>query len=351
MAIFAHGRAAAAEKILVIRRDNIGDLVCTTPLFAALRKAMPEAWIGALVNSYNAPVLDRNPDVDAVIPYTKLKHLAPGDSALAALGKRVAAFWRLRQAKLDVVVLATPGLATRGLRLAHWLAPKQVAGFDDGSALAGTLDLRVPLARLDRVAPHEVDRVFALARLFGIDGAAPPLVLNADPAEVGKARAALGAGPGHRVAIHISARRPAQRWPAERFVELIRALGKLDAVAMLLWSPGPESHPQHPGDDGKAAAIMQALGAQARAVAYPTERLPALIGALAACDGVICADGGAMHLAAALGKPIVALFGDSPVERWRPWGVAHRVVRPDSRNLADLPIDVVLAAYRDLRSA
>ena len=58
-----------------------------------------------------------------------------------------------------------------------------------------------------------------------------------------------------------------------------------------------------------------------------------------------------MHLAAALGKPVVALFGDSPVERWRPWGVAHRVVRPESKNLADLPLEPVLAACRELFEA
>ena len=43
-----------------------------------------------------------------------------------------------------------------------------------------------------------------------------------------------------------------------------------------------------------------------------------------------------------------ALFGDSPVERWRPWGVPHRVVRPESRNLADLPLEPVLAAWDEL---
>ena len=39
------------KQILVIRRDNIGDLVCTTPLFTALRRRFPDAWIGAFVNS------------------------------------------------------------------------------------------------------------------------------------------------------------------------------------------------------------------------------------------------------------------------------------------------------------
>src|SRR6185295_13092380 len=108
-----------AVKILVVRRDNIGDLICTTPLLAALRQRHPEAWIGALVNSYNAPVLDRNPHVDAVFAYQKLKHLDAGESALAALRKRAGMLWRLRQMQLDFVVLATPGLATRGLTLAR----------------------------------------------------------------------------------------------------------------------------------------------------------------------------------------------------------------------------------------
>ena len=49
------------KSVLVVRRDNIGDLVCTTPLFTALRRRYPDAWIGALVNSYNAAVLDRKP--------------------------------------------------------------------------------------------------------------------------------------------------------------------------------------------------------------------------------------------------------------------------------------------------
>ena len=73
-----------------------------------------------------------------------------------------------------------------------------------------------------------------------------------------------------------------------------------------------------------------------------------MIAALSLAGRVICPDGGAMHLAAGLGKPIVALFGDSPVERWRPWGVPHRIVQPASRNLADLPLGDVLAAHAAL---
>ena len=338
-------------KILVVRRDNIGDLVCTTPLLAALRRRHPEAWIGALVNSYNAPVLERNPDLDAVFAYQKLKHLERGESALASLAKRAGMLWQLRQMKLDVVVLATPGLATRGLTLARWLKPRSIAGFDDGSTRAATLDQRVMLPPRD--TRHEVEQVFALAGLFGIEGSVPGLVLVPDPREVDNAHALFAARSGRRIAVHISARRRAQRWPAARCAELIRRLASdYAAQTMLLWSPGAANHPQHPGDDEKAAEVLRTIGDdRAAVIPYPTARLSSLIGALAACDVVICSDGGAMHLAAALGKPVVALFGDSSVERWRPWGVTHRIVRPESRDVADVQVADVLAAYAETAPA
>jgi len=344
-------------KILVVRRDNIGDLVCTTPLLSALRARFPDAWIGALVNSYNAPVLERNPDLDAVHSYRKLKHLQPGESALAAMGRQAGALWRLRQMNLDAVVLPTAGRTTRGLTLARWLNPVRIVASDSGDARTSALDARIALSPLDGV--HEVDRVFALAKSFGIEGVPPPLTLIPDPQEVHKARASIGAHAGerrgHTVAVHISARRPAQRWTAICFADLIRGLtSKHGANVMLLWSPGAPDHPQHPGDDQKAAEVLDALrtggAAAAVVVPYPTSTLSGLIGALAACDELICSDGGAMHLGAALGKPIVALFGDSPIERWRPWGVEHRIVRPASRVVADAPVADVLAAYSEITS-
>jgi heptosyltransferase-3 len=69
-----------AAKILVIRRDNIGDLVCTTPLISALRRRHPRAHIAALVNTYNRQVLEGHPDLDAVYAYAKAKHRLPGQS-------------------------------------------------------------------------------------------------------------------------------------------------------------------------------------------------------------------------------------------------------------------------------
>lgn len=334
-------------RILVVRRDNIGDLVCTTPLFTALRQRFPQAWIGALVNSYNAPVLAGNADLDEVLAYTKLKHIEEGGSAFAALRRRIASLWKLRRMQLDYVVLATSDFVPRLARLARWLAPKQVAGFSDGSARAArALDLAVPIAAL--AGAHEVERVFSLARLFGIEGPPPALKVFPDPAELANAQGKVGAR-APRIALHISARRPAQRWPAERFAALAERLHREhDATVALLWSPGPAHHARHPGDDDKAKQILAMAGSKARLIAYPTERLAQLIGALAACDAVVCSDGGASHLAAALRKPIVCFFGDSPAERWRPWGSPLRLLQPATRTVADIGVEEAASAFASL---
>lgn len=325
------------KSVLVVRRDNIGDLVCTTPLFSALRRRYPGAWIGALVNSYNAAVLDRNPDLDQVLVYTKLKHLDPGQSALGILARRVSDLWGLRRRRLECVVLATPLVVPRARALARLLAPGRIVGYTEDL-------LRQVQGR------HEVERVFTLAPPLGIDGPIPPLKVVPDPALTEKAKVALKAPRSLTVAIQISTRRPAQQWPAERFVELVRRLDALGVGSMLLWSPGPREHPRHPGDDEKAAEISARLAAVKSFVAYRAGPLPELIGALAACDAVITSDGGAMHLAAALGKPIVCFFGDMPPEQWRPWGVPHRVLRPPSRQAADVTVEETLAALRELTS-
>lgn len=325
-----------SPRILVIRRDNIGDLVCTTPLIGALRKRYPDAWLGALVNSYNAPVLTGNDDLSEVIAYTKLKHLDGSQSTWKLLGARLSDLWRLRRAQLDSVVLATTAVSARNESLARWLAPKTIVSYD------------APLARRME-GRHEVERVFALGAQFGIEGPIPLLKVVPDHSAIERARTAFGPNQGPRVAVHISARRPAQRWPAEQCAELARRLhGEHGVHCMLLWAPGPATHPQHPGDDEKAARVRTLLGTDLPAVFYPTAQLSTLIGALAACDAAILPDGGALHLAAALGKPTVALFGDSPVERWRPWGVPYRLLRPTSRQVRDISVNEVIATYASL---
>lgn len=338
-------------RILVIRRDNIGDLVCTTPLIAALRAKFPDAYLAALVNSYNRDALAGNPRLDAVFAYTKAKHRDEGESLLGAYFNRIRVFLALRRLRFDYAILATPQYQPHALRFARAAGVAKVIGFTDAQGQYG-IDLAVPYGGGGTL--HEAEDVFRLGMPLGIGGSVPPLEVFADRAAVERVRQALVASAvtdaGPLIAVHISARKPSQRWPAERFAEAIRELHVRHAARfVLLWAPGSEHNPQHPGDDEKADAVIRRV-AGLPLLAWPTAQLADLIAALSLADAVLCADGGAMHLAAGLGKPIACLFGDSGPSRWQPWGVPHVVLQPASRDVADLSVAEAVAALEKLIS-
>ncbi len=327
---------------LLIRRDNIGDLVCTTPLISALRRRYPQAHIAALVNTYNRQVLDGHPDLNAVHAYAKAKHRLPGESRIALYRDRFALLHGLRAQRFDYALLASPQPGASALRFARWVAPAHIAGYAEPS---GAVDLALASSG---EALHEVEAVYRLGRLFGIEGAPGKLSVAVEAAACERTREALRSLPVGRklVALHISARKPSQRWAAARYAELARALGE-GFNFLLLWSPGAEDHPQHPGDDGKAHAVLEAA-AGLPILAYSTRELKDLVAALAVADYVICSDGGAMHIAAALAKPIVCFFGDSDAARWHPWGVPYRLLQAKSRDAADISVAAASAAFREL---
>jgi ADP-heptose:LPS heptosyltransferase len=337
-------------RFLVIRRDNIGDLVCTTPLIAALRERYPEGHIAALVNTYNRAVLAGNPDVDAVYAYEKGKHRGAGRSILAVYADRLRMVLALRREKFDYAILATPGFAAHALRLATLAGARHVLGYVEPGKAHPRLDMTLPY---DRSAErHEVEQVFTLLEALGIRGSPPATRVFPDPGErrdLEKSLPSIGQD-APIVGVHISARRIRQQWPAANFAALIRAIASRHAVRfLLLWSPGEADNPMHPGDDDKAREIVKICGNIAL-LACPTKTLSRLIAALSLCDCVVCPDGGAMHLAAALAKPILCLFGDSPPERWRPWKTQHELLRPESRDLRDLEVDQALAGFERLRA-
>jgi heptosyltransferase III len=322
-----------AVRILVIRRDNIGDLVCTTPMLHALRTQLPDAYLAALVTQYNAAVLARNPDLDAVHSYTKAKHRAEGESILGIYARRLKQVMALRDEKFDWVLLPG-GPQASSLRTARGIRAGRMLVRDHEDAVAGA---------------HEVEQCCHLLPRMGLNYEAPPLRLEADLAEsahiVERMRGQWQDRPQNVIGLHISARKVRQRWPLERFIELARRLhAATHAALMLLWAPGAANDPLHPGDDEKSAAICAALP-DVPILPMPTRRLDSLIAALSHCDRIICSDGGAMHLAAALGKPIVCLFGNSDAGRWRPWRAPHELLQPPSHNVTDVSVDQVLAAY------
>lgn len=331
------------HKILIIRRDNIGDLVLTTPLIAALRERWPKARMDVLVNSYNAPVLANNPDISNIYAYTKGKHRESGETLWRAVSDKMLLLLRLRRFAYERVILANSGFDRRSLALAHWIAPHRIVGFADPKRA----DARLTYALQPLVGVHHVESLWPLAQALGVTQA--PSVAKIWPDAILQ-QLAKPKGERPLWGVHISARKPSQRWQAEHFVDWMAALaGEVDF--RLFWSPGAENDAKHPGDDGKARTILTQAAARGIPLeAWPTQTLPELIAGLSVCSGVLCSDGGAMHVAAALGLPMVAFFGQSDATHWRPWGVPHVLLQPPSRQVSDVSVSEALNAWRQLQA-
>lgn len=333
-------------KFLIVNSANIGDLLVSTPTIAALRHAYPCARIDAFVNSYNAPVIANNPDINHVYYYTKAKHRLENQSVLGVHWRRLCLLWKLRRQHYDYIILAGNGFAIRPYRLARLVGSKHLIGFRPPDHIPAGMDVAVVLKNSER---HEVVKMLDLLAPLGIVlPKTPKMVLQPSIKSVEQARQALQpfkvSDQSITLAVHISARLPSQRWSAERFAELMQRLYREKRCRfMLFWSPGDENDPHHPGDDKKAATIMQDCN-ELPVLAYPTHKLEELIGGLSVCDAMFCADGGAMHVGAALGLPIVCLFGDSHANNWHPWGVPYKVLQPVSKEVQDVSVDEACAA-------
>jgi heptosyltransferase III len=341
-------------RLLLIQRDNIGDLVLSTPFIRLLRARFPNARIDALVNSYNAPVLGRNPHIDAVVTYVKWKHRPERQSLLQYCREAAQMCYELRKVKYDVAFLLNRGYQWSALRLALASGAQNVAGFTDSHGLLKRgVNLPVSIASVTHL--HMVQRAAALLQV-GDPNARDTAIANLDmpPCEVfpdptlreeltSKLRASGILPCPLLIAVHISARLIDQRWPAERFVELIRALhAKLRSAVLLFWSPGAETNRFHPGDDAKGKYILD------RCAGLPVygvqTTLSELIAGISLARLMICSDGGAMHVAAALRLPIVGMFGETVVALWHPWKTRYVALRAPSLKVIDVSVADALDA-------
>jgi ADP-heptose:LPS heptosyltransferase len=190
----------------------------------------------------------------------------------------------------------------------------------------------------------EVQRVWELGERLGLKGIPGLLELPPhlyQPSHNKKGEECLG--------IHISARRLRQQYPTKQWIELIHKLNDLNPKPTfhVFWSPGDLNNPIHPGDDKKAKILKNALK-NLPIKFIPTLTLESLIKGIQTCDSMIMADGGAMHIAAALNRPIVALFGDSNPKRWRPWGVPYTIMQNKTEHVKDIEASKIVDAWLNL---
>jgi ADP-heptose:LPS heptosyltransferase len=313
----------ARPRLLVVRTDTAAGFVCTLPLLRALREGHPSAWLGTLTTEGVAPLARLHPDVSEALA-------APRDGTRGVVAP-ARLMLSLRARRIDDIIVADAVPAQRLVALLRRTGARRVVQADaDGSS-----------PRM-----HEIDRVLALGASFGARPRVRAGRLYPESAEVMRVRAALAARGRDMqrplVGVHVGGAEDAERWPAERFAALMRQRNDRDgSTFMLLWSPDDRRDPD------EAALVAREIHTRLIGVPclrWPVAGLAELIAALGECDSVIAPMGDVPHLAAAVGRPVVALCGAVDAQRWRPVGVAHELARAPAGSLADVTVAQAFAA-------
>ncbi len=341
-------------KILIVRLGSLGDIVHALPVAAALRGRFPDAQLDWLVDARYRAILDYVSIVSRRVVVNARSTAKPPDGSVPAARAFgggtgwAAAVAELRRSRYDVA-LDLQGLLKSAL-LARLSGASRVVGF-------ARPHLRERGARVfysETVDPggarHVVDKNLAVLASFGITGAPRRFPLDVPPSPiVADVHARLGlSGDRSFALVNPGGGWPNKRWPADRFGAAAAALHLRHGLrSAVLWGPGEE-----------ALARDVAAASGGAAVSAPPTTVADLVRLARAARLVISGDTGPLHLAAAAGAPIVALFGPTDPQRNGPWDPAditlsrfdacvchyQRRCRRQTACLADVSVEDVVAA-------
>jgi len=343
----------AYRNILVRAPNWMGDAVMAIPTLSALRARFPAARVTLLAKPPVAALFEQHPDVDQIIVYER-----PGRHA-GGVG-----LWRLiqllRTKQFDLALLLQNAFEAAFIAAVAGI-PTRVGYTTDGRRFLLTKSLKPDT----HTGTHQVTRYLALLqRLEGVAGSIqegmPYLVVTAgEHGDAGDLLESEGVAPGERlIGFHAGAAYgSAKRWPPDRFAAVADALVARFQIRPLLFGSAEDVSVVDKMRSGmKYPAIMLAGKTTVR-------QMMALI---ARCQMVVTNDSGPMHVAAALGRPVLAIFGPTHPEATSPKGAlsrivynkvacapcAHRICPIDHRCMAGISVEeVVESAGRLLESS
>jgi lipopolysaccharide heptosyltransferase I len=292
------------NKFLIVRLGSLGDIIHAVPVAAALRRAFPQASIDWLVDMRHREFVELVPVVNRRI----VVNTSSATSLSSALGD-------LRRARYDVA-LDLQGLLKSGV-LARLSGASRVIGFPADL-------LREKAARFfytetaGDTAPHVIDKNLSMLKAVGVR--MPDVEFPLDDRSRGvaaEARLRLGIADGQAFAVlNPGAAWPNKRWPPVYFAEVSRALAKRHGLrSLVLWGPGEEQI---------ANAVVAA--SDNTAAVSPATSVADLISLMKAAALMISGDTGPIHIAGAVGTPLVGIFGPTDPQRNGPWTEEDLVV-------------------------
>ena len=305
------------KRILIIKPSSLGDIVHALPVLAALRRADPGADIAWLASRSFAALLEGHPLLDEVIVFDRARYGKMLRSG-RALGDFLRFLRELRRRRFDLVV-DLQGLFRSGF-LAFASGAEQRVGFAAARESAGLFYTQ--RVRCPPDARHAVEKNLCVVAALGLRTDRPQFPLGLRLEEIRAAKTLLTTAAGGRpvktfTAVIPGARWETKRWRAERIAALIDRMHEESLPSCVLLGSAAE---RPFADRVVAACHSPAIDLVGRT---SLRELAALLGL---SDRVICHDSGPMHIAAALDKPLVAIFGPTDPACTGPYSPDARIV-------------------------
>ncbi|KPJ59912.1 MAG: hypothetical protein AMJ46_09060 [Latescibacteria bacterium DG_63] len=292
-----------SERILLTRLRYIGDVVLTTPCIRRLRESFPKAEIAYLTQAPYGQILDNHPFLSNTI--------SPDLATLGTAGT-MKLMWELRRSHYDIAIdlFSNPRSA---LLTACTMAKKRVGTHHFWRTWAYNVNVRVG-SHIRSAVEHHLEHL----RSIGLDAtpSQPELFVTKEEMEDGERlmRAAGVSEASKTILLQPGAKWQAKRWPVRRFGELAELICDESLGVAFLAGPGEET----------VVVESRIRVPQTQVISGLTLRQ--LMRVLSVCAGYVGNDGGPAHIAAALRRPTVVVFGPSEPDIWFPYEEGGRAV-------------------------
>ena len=295
----------AIKKILYINLAFIGDIILSTPALRALREKYPHAMIDMLVIPWAAQAAAGNPYVDHVYSYDK-----------KGVHRKIKNLWHLildlRSHKYDLAIAAN--FASRGAMMAKAIGARYRIGYD--AQHAGFFLTHTVSSHRD-IIKHETENQLDVLRPLGITTNDFSLTFRHNPVDVKNMNSKVQHSSDLPILVICPfGRHPLNSWRVEGYVEIIKGLAGIASCYLI----GGKAEKEKLDDiNSKAGNHGQVLAGNLT--------IGELAAFLAKSSLVITVDTGPMHIASAVGTPILALFGRSDSRVWGPRGICDKIIQ------------------------
>jgi ADP-heptose:LPS heptosyltransferase len=342
-------RGADSNRILLVKRDKLGDLLLTRPVISALARALPHAEIHLLANDYNAWVARDHPGLAKTWVYPRAR--SGRRLHVFAVLRQVPLMLNLRRQRFDWALVLGGDESHRAIRRAMATGASRIVAYARERARYGPrLTDALPPPRTG----HEIARMLALLAPLGVQSSgaieAPTFAVPAAATAFADGwLAARGLAPQRFVVIGLGARRAKKQPTADQVVRWSARIARERGLAtVLMWTPGSAANAAYPGDDALAQAVLARQPPQVHPFRGPIDEA---LGLIFAARTSILPDSGLMHFAAASGGGVLGLFADpldsAPASRWAPVGPRARYIEAPTA-IADAADDEIFSALDPL---